>query len=103
MFAEHVARINRLFNKPAADMAGAKTLRNRSARDVYKQSELCSDGWGLTVSFDGFKAVNDLSFYVEPNECRVIIGPAGRGNTVLDDVVDKVTWAVNKARTAERA
>ncbi|MEC8796961.1 MAG: ABC transporter ATP-binding protein, partial [Pseudomonadota bacterium] len=28
---------------------------------------------GLTVSFDGFKAVNDLSFYVEPNECRVII------------------------------
>ncbi len=29
---------------------------------------------GLTVSFDGFKAVNDLSFYVEENEIRVIIG-----------------------------
>jgi len=31
----------------------------------------------LTVSFDGFKAVNDLSFYVEENEIRVIIGPNG--------------------------
>jgi len=31
----------------------------------------------LTVSFDGFKAVNDLSFYVDENEIRVIIGPKG--------------------------
>ena len=31
----------------------------------------------LTVSFDGFKAVNNLSFYVEENEIRVIIGPNG--------------------------
>ena len=28
----------------------------------------------LTVSFDGFKAVDDLSFYVDRNEIRVIIG-----------------------------
>ncbi|MGE7419104.1 hypothetical protein ACQKLZ_32960, partial [Methylobacterium tarhaniae] len=27
----------------------------------------------LTVSFDGFKAVNDVSFYVDPDEIRVII------------------------------
>ena len=32
---------------------------------------------GLTVSFDGFKAVDDLSFYLDPNEIRVIIGPNG--------------------------
>ncbi|MDG1079261.1 MAG: ABC transporter ATP-binding protein, partial [Porticoccaceae bacterium] len=32
---------------------------------------------GLTVSFDGFKAVDDLSFYVEEGEIRVIIGPNG--------------------------
>lgn len=42
---------------------------------------------GLTVSFDGFKAVDDLSFYVEPNECRVIIGPNGAGKTTLLDLI----------------
>src|SRR6185369_7079404 len=37
----------------------------------------------LTVSFDGFKAVNDLSFYVDENEIRVIIGPNGAGKTAV--------------------
>lgn len=41
----------------------------------------------LTVSFDGFKAVDDLSFYVEPNECRVIIGPNGAGKTTVLDLI----------------
>jgi len=41
----------------------------------------------LTVSFDGFKAVNDLSFYIEPNECRVIIGPNGAGKTTVLDLI----------------
>ena len=41
----------------------------------------------LTVSFDGFKAVNDLSFYVAPNECRVIIGPNGAGTTTVLDLI----------------
>jgi urea transport system ATP-binding protein len=42
---------------------------------------------GLTVSFDGFKAVDDLSLYVEPNECRVIIGPNGAGKTTVLDLI----------------
>lgn len=42
---------------------------------------------GLTVSFDGFKAVNDLSFYVDPNEIRVIIGPNGAGKTTVLDLI----------------
>ncbi|MEO1495057.1 MAG: urea ABC transporter ATP-binding protein UrtD [Pseudomonadota bacterium] len=42
---------------------------------------------GLTVSFDGFRAVDDLSFYVEPNECRVIIGPNGAGKTTVLDLI----------------
>ena len=36
---------------------------------------------GLTVSFDGFKAVDDLTLYVDRNEIRVIIGPNGAGKT----------------------
>jgi urea transport system ATP-binding protein len=42
---------------------------------------------GLTVSFDGFKAVDDLSFYVDPGEIRVIIGPNGAGKTTVLDLI----------------
>jgi len=45
---------------------------------------------GLTVSFDGFKAVNDLSFYVEENEIRVIIGPNGAGKTTVINLLTGV-------------
>lgn len=41
----------------------------------------------LTVSFDGFKAVDGLNLYVEPNECRVIIGPNGAGKTTVLDLI----------------
>ncbi len=37
----------------------------------------------LTVSFDGFKAVDSLNLYVEKNELRVIIGPNGAGKTTV--------------------
>src|SRR6478752_5450984 len=42
---------------------------------------------GITVSFDGFKALNELSFTVEPGEMRAIIGPNGAGKTTMMDVV----------------
>ncbi|HQT81909.1 MAG: urea ABC transporter ATP-binding protein UrtD [Ferrovum sp. 37-45-19] len=42
---------------------------------------------GLTVSFDGFKAVDDLNLYVEENELRVIIGPNGAGKTTVLDLI----------------
>jgi urea transport system ATP-binding protein len=42
---------------------------------------------GLTVSFDGFKAVDDLSFYLDPKEIRVIIGPNGAGKTTVLDLI----------------
>ena len=42
---------------------------------------------GISVSFDGFKALNSLSFAVEPGEMRAIIGPNGAGKTTMMDVV----------------
>ena len=42
---------------------------------------------GLSVSFDGFRAVDDLSFYMDPNEIRVIIGPNGAGKTTVLDLI----------------
>ncbi|ASK33074.1 urea ABC transporter ATP-binding protein UrtD (plasmid) [Alcanivorax sp. N3-2A] len=50
---------------------------------------------GLTVSFDGFKAVNDLSFYLDPQEIRVIIGPNGAGKTTVLDLICGKTRATN--------
>src|SRR6202140_4563623 len=50
---------------------------------------------GLTVSFDGFKAVNDLSFYVDENEIRVIIGPNGAGKTTVLDLICGKTKATS--------
>ena len=42
---------------------------------------------GVTVSFDGFKALNDLSLVIEKGEMRAIIGPNGAGKTTMMDVV----------------
>lgn len=41
----------------------------------------------VTVSFDGFKALNRLTLYVEPGELRCIIGPNGAGKTTMMDVI----------------
>jgi len=42
---------------------------------------------GITKSFDGFKALNDLSLYIETGELRCIIGPNGAGKTTMMDVI----------------
>ncbi len=42
---------------------------------------------GLTVSFDGFKAVDDLNLYLDRNEVRVVIGPNGAGKTTVLDLI----------------
>ncbi len=45
----------------------------------------------LTVSFDGFKALNNLNFSLETGELRVVIGPNGAGKTTfLDTITGKV-------------
>jgi urea transport system ATP-binding protein len=41
----------------------------------------------ITVSFDGFKALNGLTLYVDPGELRCIIGPNGAGKTTMMDVI----------------
>jgi urea transport system ATP-binding protein len=41
----------------------------------------------LTVTFDGFKALDALTLYVDPGELRCIIGPNGAGKTTMMDVI----------------
>ena len=42
---------------------------------------------GVSVSFDGFKAINDLSFAIAPGEMRAVIGPNGAGKTTFMDII----------------
>ena len=42
---------------------------------------------GLTVSFDGFRALNELSLAIDPGELRCVIGPNGAGKTTMMDVI----------------
>jgi urea transport system ATP-binding protein len=41
----------------------------------------------VSVSFDGFKALNELSLALEPGEMRAVIGPNGAGKTTMMDVI----------------
>jgi urea transport system ATP-binding protein len=41
----------------------------------------------VTVSFDGFRAINDLALTIEPGEMRAIIGPNGAGKTTMMDII----------------
>lgn len=42
---------------------------------------------GVSVSFNGFKAINDLNLYIDDGELRCIIGPNGAGKTTLMDII----------------
>lgn len=42
---------------------------------------------GVSVSFDGFKALNSLSLFLKEGEMRAIIGPNGAGKTTMMDVI----------------
>ena len=42
---------------------------------------------GVTKTFDGFKAINDLNFYLDEGELRTIIGPNGAGKSTFLDLI----------------
>ncbi|TCK99249.1 urea transport system ATP-binding protein [Shimia isoporae] len=42
---------------------------------------------GVSVSFDGFKAINNLAFQIGPAELRAVIGPNGAGKTTFMDII----------------
>jgi urea transport system ATP-binding protein len=42
---------------------------------------------GVSVTFDGFRALNELSLLIEPGEMRAVIGPNGAGKTTMMDVI----------------
>jgi len=65
-------------------MSNLNTIDNPSIH-IGDDSILYLDG--VSVSFDGFKAINNLSLYVNKNELRSIIGPNGAGKTTMMDII----------------
>ncbi len=67
------------------DEATAADEPQPGAKDVLHGSILYLEG--ITVSFDGFRALDDLSLYIERGELRCIIGPNGAGKSTMMDVI----------------
>lgn len=70
-----VKRINAFFERAAP-------VRNV---DIHKDVILYLED--ITVTFDGFKAIDSLNLYIRKNELRCIIGPNGAGKTTMMDIV----------------
>lgn len=52
-----------------------------------KHTSLILSVEGVEKSFDGFKAINDLNFYLEEGELRTVIGPNGAGKSTFMDLI----------------
>ncbi len=72
-------------NPTAARPNPRRPNRRRVLSEKITQSLLYLDG--VTVSFDGFKALNALSLVIAAGEMRAIIGPNGAGKTTMMDVI----------------
>ncbi|MCM2679167.1 urea ABC transporter ATP-binding protein UrtD [Echinimonas agarilytica] len=81
-------------------MSLSSTMREFQQRDrvfdfmVPKTSPMLDVGKGfllyledISVSFDGFKAINGLNLYIKEGELRCIIGPNGAGKTTMMDII----------------
>jgi urea transport system ATP-binding protein len=60
-------------------------MSDNPSRQITADTLLYLDG--VTVSFDGFKALNELSLIITRGELRTIIGPNGAGKTTMMDVI----------------
>jgi urea transport system ATP-binding protein len=62
-----------------------KTKRRDRKMNSHKQFILTLEG--VDKTFDGFKAISDLNFYMDAGELRVIIGPNGAGKSTMLDLI----------------
>ena len=53
----------------------------------YQESDILLYMEDVSVSFDGFKAINNLNFYVDAGELRCVIGPNGAGKSTMMDII----------------
>ncbi len=82
--------ISPLGGRPPTPPRGAPDVRHQPGAHIAPDRDLAQTILYLddvSVSFDGFRALNKLSFYLLPGELRAIIGPNGAGKTTMMDVI----------------
>jgi urea transport system ATP-binding protein len=62
-------------------------MSNSQHNPLYRDTSLILSVSGVSKSFDGFKAINDLNFYLEEGELRTVIGPNGAGKSTFMDII----------------
>jgi urea transport system ATP-binding protein len=69
----------------AADPTAALMQTSANSHRPVTNALLYLDG--VNVAFDGFKAINNLSLFIQTGEMRAIIGPNGAGKTTMMDII----------------
>ena len=75
---------------PPAELSAAEALAAAARAAEIRQKRMTSALLYLdavSVSFDGFKALNDLTLIVDAGELRCVIGPNGAGKTTMMDII----------------
>jgi urea transport system ATP-binding protein len=68
-------------------MAGDMTTGHIASHELDTSHGVVLYLEGISVSFDGFKALNNLSLAIDAGELRCVIGPNGAGKTTMMDVI----------------
>jgi urea transport system ATP-binding protein len=84
-FERHAQQQRKATASGGGQAAYGRVLQNRTEVDVSHGRILYLEG--VSVSFDGFKAINQLSLDIAPGELRCIIGPNGAGKTTMMDII----------------
>ena len=73
--------------RPARRARGRARRRRSEEKPMSNSTDFLLALEKVTVSFDGFKAVDELNLYIDKGELRVIIGPNGAGKTTVLDLI----------------
>ncbi|CAM5552713.1 Branched-chain amino acid transport system ATP-binding protein/urea transport system ATP-binding protein OS=Eoetvoesiella caeni OX=645616 GN=DFR37_11237 PE=4 SV=1 [Eoetvoesiella caeni] len=87
MKPERTRKLQEMMTAIESDQGGDASYGHIASRDVDTRHGVILYLDGITVSFDGFKALNDLSLDIGVGELRCIIGPNGAGKTTMMDVI----------------
>ncbi|UYO93583.1 urea ABC transporter ATP-binding protein UrtD [Pollutimonas sp. M17] len=87
MKPEHARTLQEMMVAVEGDRGGDASYGHVATKDVDTRHGVILYLEGITVSFDGFKALNDLTLDIGVGELRCVIGPNGAGKTTMMDVI----------------